>query len=160
MRHDGSPDDVYAMSISKAFQERKCADAGALSCDVRVAVDGDTAVVRVRRKLPTVGFPTIVRTLVPTGVTATERIEWAAAAPDRTRTGTLHVDFHGAPARMDGTIRLVAAPGGGCEAHVDATFTAPVPLLRGRLERMSAPVIDRLLDAEEATGRAWAAEAL
>ena len=45
MRHEVTVDQVYEMSCSKEFQERKCADAGALSWDVKVSVDGDTAVV-------------------------------------------------------------------------------------------------------------------
>lgn len=160
MRHAGTPAEVYAMSTSKAFQERKCVDAGALSYDVDVTVDGDTAVVRARRKLPTVGFPSIVRKLVPGGgVTSTETISWGPAAADGSRTATLHVDFHGAPAKMDGSIVLTAASDGGADATVDADFVAHVPLIGGKVEKMSAPIIDSVMDAEEATGRSWTAEA-
>jgi hypothetical protein len=43
MRLPISTADVFAMSCTPQFQERKCADAGALSWDVTVIVDGDSA---------------------------------------------------------------------------------------------------------------------
>jgi hypothetical protein len=150
---------VYEMSTSKAFQERKCADAGALSWDVTITVAGDTAEVRTKRKLPTIGFPALIRKIVPAGVTSTETITWEPPAADGTRTGRLHVNFHGAPARMHGTIRIEPLPTGFARVVVDAEFAALVPLVGKQVEKLAAPIILGVIDAEEQTGKAWAAAA-
>ncbi|MEO9137542.1 MAG: DUF2505 domain-containing protein [Jatrophihabitans sp.] len=158
MQHDIDCHTVYEMSHSKEFQDRKCADAGALSWSVQVTVDGDTAVVRTRRKLPTVGFPPLLRKVMPSGVTSTETIAWSAAAADSSRTATLDVDFHGAPARMSGTITLTPGQDGGACIVVDAEFKAIVPIIGGRIEKLAAPIILSVIEAEEQTGRAWVAD--
>lgn len=157
LTHDRGPADVYAMACSKQFQERKCSDAGALSWDVTITVDGDSAVVKTKRKLPTFGFPAMLRKIVPLGVTSTETITWSAPAADGSRTGDLHVDFHGVPARMSGTLRL-RPEGTGSTVSVDAEFTALVPLVGGKLEKLAAPIIIEVIDAEEKTGRSWMAD--
>ena len=107
MRNDISAGEVYEMSVTKEYQEKKCRDAGALSYDVTIERDGDVAVVRTKRKLPTVGFPSLLRKFVPAGVTSTETVTWGPAASDGSRSAQLSVDFHGAPASMKGTIRVV-----------------------------------------------------
>ena len=158
MRHEITAAQVYEMASSQQFQERKCVDAGALSYDVEVAADGDTAVTRTKRRLPTVGFPSLIQKFVPLGVTSTETVTWAAAAADGSRTGTLHVDFHGAPAKMNGTISIVPLSDTACEVRVDAEFTAPIPVLGRKVEKMAAPIVISVIDAEEKTAQAWAAE--
>jgi hypothetical protein len=159
MRHPISTHDVFLMICAQEFHERKCADAGALSWDVAIARDGDTAVVRTKRKLPTVGFPSLLRKVVPSGVTSTETITWGAAEADGSRSAQLHVDFHGAPARMAGTIHL-APHDDGAQVLVDAHFTATVPLVGRKVEKLAAPIILSVIDAEEATGKAWVADSV
>lgn len=153
-------DKVFEMMCTKEFQERKCVDAGALSYTVSVERTDDGAVIKARRKLPTSGFPSLLRKLVPAGVTSTETITWGAQEADGSRTAQLHVDFHGAPASMNGTVRLI--PDGPDAAHIliDADFRAHVPIVGKKVEGVAAPIILSVIDAEEATGRAWAAETL
>lgn len=158
MHNDLSAEQVYEMSTSKDFQERKCRDAGALSFDVVVIEGADGATVRTRRKLPTVGFPALLRKFVPSGVTSIETVTWGAAAVDGARTAQLSVDFPGAPAGMKGSIRLVPAGATASDVVVDAVFTARVPLVGGKVEGFAAPIILSFIDSEEATGQAWAAE--
>lgn len=158
MQHEITPADVYAMSITHAYQERKCLDAGALSWHIDIAVDGDTAVVKTRRKLPTVGFPSLLRKVVPSGVVSTETISWGAAAADGRRTAGLHVDFHGAPAHMGGEIRLEPVSELASRLVVEAEFTAQIPLVGGKIEKLAAPIILGVIDSEERTGRAWVAD--
>lgn len=158
MEHDIDCRKVYEMSHSLEFQDRKCADAGALTWNVKVTVDGDTAVVRIKRKLPTVGFPALLRKVVPSGVTSTETIAWSAAAADESRTATLHVDFHGAPARMSGTITVEPDGNGGSCIVVDAEFKTMIPIIGGKIEKLAAPIILGVIEAEEQTGRAWVAD--
>jgi hypothetical protein len=158
MHNDIPADAVYEMSTSKAFQERKCQDAGALSWDVSIEDGPDGAIVRTRRKLPTVGFPKLLRKFVPAGVTSTETIVWGPPAADGTRTASLDVDFHGSPATMKGTIRVLPDGASACTVVVDAEFKAHVPLVGGKIEGFAAPIIMSVIDAEEQTGQAWVGE--
>jgi hypothetical protein len=149
---------AYEMSTSKQFQERKCRDAGALSWHVTVVEGAYGATVKTKRKLPTVGFPSLLRRLVPSGVTSTETIVWGPVAADGSRSAELSVDFHGAPASMKGTIRIVPDGTDASTVLVDARFKAHVPLVAGKVEGFAAPIIMSVIDAEEATAEAWAAE--
>jgi len=160
MRNEISAADVYEMSTTERFQEKKCQDAGALSWDVTVERrSDDTAVVKTKRKLPTVGFPSLLRKFVPSGVTSTETIAWGPASPDGSRVGRLSVDFHGAPASLKGTISIMAEGATASTVRVEAEFKAHVPLVGGKIEGIAAPIIIGVIDAEEATGKAWAAGA-
>jgi hypothetical protein len=156
MHNDIPADQVYEMSTSKAFQEQKCRDAGALSWDVRVTDAPTGATVKTKRKLPTVGFPSLLRKFVPSGVTSTETIVWGASTGDGARTARLSVDFHGAPASMKGTITVVP-DGPASTVVIDAEFRAHVPLIAGRVEAFAAPIIMSVIDSEEATAKAWVA---
>jgi hypothetical protein len=159
MNYDITPDEVVAMSCDPAFQERKCEDAGALSWNVRVTPqdDGSTEI-STRRKLPTVGFPSLLRKMLPEGMTSTELITWAAPAGN-TRTATLKVDFHGAPTSMHGRIEVRPTASGGASVHVTAEFKASVPLIGGKVEKLASPIILDVIDSEQKTGTAWLAEA-
>ena len=157
MRNDITADEVYAMSVDQEFQERKCRDAGALSYTVTIAEGADGAIVKTRRKLPTVGFPGLLRKFVPSGLTSTETITWGPVAADGTRRAELAVDFAGAPAHMKGTITVVP-DGVAATVVVDAEFKANVPLVGRKVEGIAAPIIMSFIDAEEKTGQAWIAE--
>jgi hypothetical protein len=147
--------DSFEMAVTPAFQERKCADAGALSWSVTVEHAGDTVTVRTRRKLPTTTFPSLIRKFVPSGVTSTETLIWGCVEADGARTGQLTVHFHGAPASMKGTVRLVP-DGDHTDVVLDAIFTAHVPLVGGKVEGLAAPIIVAVIDSEENTAKAWA----
>ena len=157
MHNEVSAKEVYEMSASKQFQEQKCRDAGALSYVVNVTQGEGGAVIKTKRKLPTVGFPSLLRKFVPTGVTSTETIVWRPEATDGSRTADLSVDFHGAPASMKGTIRVVPDGPTAATIVVDADFKAHVPLIGGKVEGFAAPIILGVIDSEEATGKAWVA---
>jgi hypothetical protein len=149
--------DSYAMAVTQGFQEKKCADAGALSWTIDVTHSGAAVTVKTKRKLPTTTFPSLIRKFVPSGVTSTETIVWGPAEADGSRTAQLSVDFHGAPATMKGTVRLAPDGPDMTDVFVDAHFDAHVPLLGGRVERLAAPIIIGVIDCEEVTAKAWAA---
>lgn len=157
MHHDLPVPELYEMACSKRFQEQKCIDAGALSYDVHVTRTDEGAIVKTRRKLPTVGFPSLLRRFLPSGTSSTETMVWGPAAPDGSRSADLHVDFHGAPASLTGTIRIQPDGPDAAAVLVDATFTVHVPFVARRVEGFAAPIILGVIDAEEATSRAWAA---
>jgi hypothetical protein len=155
MHNDIALAELFEMICTQAYQERKCVDAGALSYSVSVTRTDEGAVIKAKRKMPTVGFPSLLRRFLPAGVVSTETVIWGPAAAAGSRTGDLHVSFHGTPASMNGTIRIVA-DGAGSAVLVDAQFKANVPLVGGKVERIAAPIILAVIDAEEATGQAWA----
>lgn len=160
LTYEASPDAAHAMSCDPAFQERKCADAGALSWNVRITErsDGGTTV-STRRTLPTTGFPSMLRKLLPAGMVSTEVIDWEpAASTDGSRVAKLSVDFHGAPAHLLGTIRVSPTKNGGTLVEVDADFKAGVPLIGGKVEKLAAPIILDVIDSEQRTGLAWVAD--
>jgi hypothetical protein len=146
--------DSYAMAVTARFQEKKCADAGALSWTVTVTQVGDAMTVKTKRKLPTTTFPSLIRKFVPSGVTSTETLVWGPPAKDGSRTAALSVDFHGAPAAMKGTVRL-KPDGDHTDVVVDAQFKAHVPLIGGKVEGLAAPIIISVIDSEEGTAKAW-----
>ncbi len=155
MHNDVPPAEMFEMICTKAYQERKCVDAGALSYDVSIVRTDDGAVIKAKRKMPTIGFPALLRKFLPAGVVSTETVSWGPAAPDGSRAADLHVSFHATPASLNGTIRIVAA-GPGSSVLVEAQFKANVPLVGSKVERIAAPIILGVIDAEEATGQAWA----
>jgi hypothetical protein len=148
---------VYEMICTEQYQERKCVDAGAVSHNVSVVRDGDSAVITAKRKLPTVGFPKLLRKFVPSGVTSTETISWGPAAEDGSRTADLDVHFHGTPATMRGTISIVPDGDEATLVVVSAEFAAHVPLVARKVEAFAAPIILGVIDAEERTAHAWVA---
>lgn len=151
--------EVFEMICTDEYQRRKCIDAGALSHAVSVVRAGDTAVIKARRKLPTVGFPSLLRKFVPAGVTSTETIAWGPADRHGARTADLDVHFHGAPAAMRGAIHIVPVDSVVTQVVVDAHFTAHVPVIGKRVEAFAAPIIVGVIDSEERTAQAWVAAA-
>lgn len=157
MTNEISAFEVFEMICTDEYQRRKCIDAGALSHDVSVLRTGDTAVIKAKRKLPTVGFPGMLRKFVPSGVTSTETITWGPADSGGFRTADLDVHFHGAPASMQGAIRIVPVDDAVTQVVVDAEFVAHVPMIGRRVEGFAAPIILGVIDSEERTAQAWVA---
>src|SRR6188472_2444664 len=91
---------VYAMKTNPEFQERKCADSGALQHDVAVRQNGAGALVRTRRDLSTDGLPDFVKSIVGARLSITETYQWDAPRADGSREGTLTVEAAGAPVAM------------------------------------------------------------
>jgi hypothetical protein len=154
---DLSAEQVYQMSTSRQFQEQKCRDAGALSFDVSISEGDGGAVVRTKRTLPTTAFPGMLRKVVPSGITATETVVWGHGATGGGRTARLDVAFHNAPVSLKGTIRVLPGGPNAATVLVDAEFRAHVPIIGGTVERAALPIVIAIIEAEETTGRAWAA---
>jgi hypothetical protein len=135
--------EVFEMICTEEYQKRKCLDAGALSHAVSIVRTGDVAVIKAKRKLPTVGFPKLLRKFVPSGVTSTETISWGPADADGARTADLAVHFPD-----DEMLTRVI---------VEAEFAAHVPVIAARVEGFAAPIILGVIDSEERTAHAWVA---
>lgn len=155
--YSASPETVYAMLTDVAFQERKCADAGALRQEVAVH-DGDAgARVVTRRDLPTDSLPDFAKRVVGTTLTIVETYDWGPRATDGARDATLVVEASGAPVALRGTVSL--RPGGsGSTLSVSGDLKAAIPLFGGKVEQAAAPAFVAGLRAEGRTGAAWLAE--
>lgn len=158
MHNDIPIADLFEMICTKAYQERKCVDVGALSYEVSVARADGGAVIKLKRTLPSDGFPSLLRSFVPSGLDFTETNTWGPAAPDGSRTAGLHLEFHGIPLSMEGTIRMVADGADSSTVLVNAEFKAHVPFIGGKVEQVAAPIVIGVIDAEDVTAKAWVAD--
>lgn len=150
-------DVVYIMKTDPAFQERKCADSGALQHDVAVRQNGAGALVVTRRDLSTDGLPDFVKSIVGARLSVTETYDWKGAAADGSRDGTLIVEAAGAPVAMRGTVRVEPVEAG-TNLTIDGDLRANIPLLGSRIEKAAAPAFIRALRSEHESGRRWLEE--
>ena len=151
------PETVYAMVTDKAFQERKCVESGAQRHDAAVSPVGDGARVVTKRDLPVDDLPDYAKSIVGQTLSVTETYEWAAAAGNGARAGTLVVEVAGAPVALRSTVRLTAS-GGGSEITIDGDLKASIPLFGGKIEKAAAPAVIKAIRSEQQTGQRWLAE--
>jgi uncharacterized protein YndB with AHSA1/START domain len=151
------PETVYAMVTDRAFQERKCVEAGAQRHEASVSPDGDGARVVTKRDLPADDLPDFAKSIVGPKLSVTETYDWGAAAADGSRSGTLTVEVAGAPVAMRGAVRL-AATGSGTQITIDGDLKASIPLFGGKVEKAAAPAVVDAIRSEQRTGTAWLSE--
>lgn len=150
------PEAVYAMLTDPAFQQLKCADAGALDYDVKVALEGAGSRVATRRDLPTHGLPDFAKSLVGSTLVVTETYRWGAADGQGSRDGELTVEVAGAPIAMRAAVSLVPSATGS-RLTVEGDLKASIPFLGGKIEKAAAPAVTGAMDSEYRTGRNWLA---
>ncbi len=102
----------------------------------------------VSRVLPK-GAPAMVERFLPSDGRVLQTDDWAAAdsAPDGERRGIWDVELPGAPASMDGTVRLTPTADG-CRCVREGSVTVRVPLIGGRAESFIADLVGRLTAKE------------
>jgi hypothetical protein len=156
-RYDADPTTVAEMLADPAFQERKCAEMGALEWEVDVARGSDGSLtVTTSRTMPTSQVPDFVRTMVGETLQITQVDDWGPPAADGSREGSVSVRIEHAPVRLTGTQRI-AADGSACVHDVTGDLTASVPLFGGKIEKASEPAIQAAFRKEGKVGRAWLA---
>lgn len=148
------PGSVFAMLTDRDFQLRKCEATLALSCTVDITGEPGAPVVTTWRRLPTDGLPDFVRAMVRDRIEIVETISWQAGSADCRRTAVVALCFPGQPIRMTGTLELRPEDGGTLGALV-ADLKAAVPLLGGRIEKATAPLISQAMAIEERLGQVW-----
>ena len=77
-------------------------------------------------------LPDFARRFMPERQQIEQTVDWDVAA----RTGRLGVDAKGSPAKLDATMQLAMADGGGCVNTIRWTVSVSVPLLGGKLEKL------------------------
>jgi hypothetical protein len=156
IRYAADPATTFAMLLDHGFQEEVCRATGAVSHEVSVDEAGGGATIRTSRELPTDDFPDFIKTFVGDTVHVVRVDQWAAAAADGSRDGTIVVEIKGAPVRLDGSITL-RPDGPGTAESVQGDLKASVPLLGGKVERAVEPSIRSAVAKEEEVGGRWLA---
>lgn len=153
--YDASPTEVYAMFVDQAFVERRLDATGALSRTAELTPEGGGIEIVTRRVLPP-HVPDFVRKFVGDSIELDEVEHWGEAAPDGSRTGTVHVDIKGAPVKLDAATALRPTATGSAYT-VTGTVKASVPLFGRKIEDATGPAVTAALDREAEVGRAWLA---
>ena len=87
----------------------------------------------------------------------TETQIWTPPAPDGSRTATITVDFS-APMTFSGTLHLSPGDQATTTITTRGKFTASVPFIGGKIEKVAAEQTQRYLVAEERVGNEWLAD--
>ncbi len=153
----GSPSDVFSVLSQEAFIVEKCQATGSLSTQVTVNQDSDSQVQTLTsvRVLPA-DLPAPAKSLVGDTITVTETQVWSAPGPDGGRSASVTVEFSG-PMGFTGTLELTPTQAGNSTITSRGTFTANVPFIGGKIEKVAAEQTQRYLSAEERVAGEWLA---
>lgn len=160
-RYDADLGAAVRMLADEEFVAAKVRASGALSQQVDVVGGPDEAfTVTTRRQMPTDGIPAQFRSLVGGSLEVRQVEAWEPPsgpdADDRPgRRGTVVVEILGAPVRMTGTLRLVAADDGTTVQHFEGELKASLPLFASAVEEATAEAVRAAITAEERTAAAW-----
>ena len=148
---------VSEVTLDPEFQDAKCLATGALSHEVDINTDGEHAIVKTVRRMPTSDLPDFVRSLVKDGITVVEADEWGPPAADGSRDATVEVRFAGAPIEMHGTLALRpdSPDGERAVARLQADLTPSTPLIGGRIDLACAQAVLAAIKVEERTAGEW-----
>jgi hypothetical protein len=153
----GSPSDVFSVLTQEDFILAKCTATGSLSTQVKVSQDSDSQVHTLTsiRVLPA-DLPAPAKSLVGDTITVTETQVWSAPGPDGGRIATVTVEFSG-PMGFTGTMELAPTQSGNTTITSRGKFTANVPFIGGKIEKVAAEQTQRYLSAEERVAGEWLA---
>ncbi|SDJ44367.1 Protein of unknown function [Frankineae bacterium MT45] len=154
LTHPAPPPAVFEMLTDPEFIALRCASSEALSFTQSVTTTGPETVVEVERTLSTAELPELLRNFARNGIKVHETLTWGPPAADGARDVQVALDFVGQPMKMRGTMRLVATPEGSALA-VRAELKAAIPLLGGKIEKVTAPFIISAIETEEKVGHEW-----
>lgn len=147
------PDSIFNLLRREDFILAKCEATGSMSTTASVEVEGDfSAIITNTRQLPA-DLPAPAKSLVGETITVTETQKWSPAEPDGSRQATVSVEFSG-PMKFEGNLRL-APSGSGSTITTTGKFTASVPFIGGKIEKVAAEQTARYLTAEEKIALQW-----
>jgi uncharacterized protein YndB with AHSA1/START domain len=143
----GDVESVFALATDRDFLERKFADSGATDVTVTCEQTPDGgAHVAIRRKV-TVDLPGFATKFLQPTNTLEQNEEWAPPSGDGTRTCTYHVEVHGVPSRIDGTVTL-SPDAGQTRQDIKAEVKVSIPLVGGKLEKLAVDSGTTMLQSE------------
>jgi len=156
LTQDHSPAAVFDMLTDPEFIELRCKAGNSTDIDHDISVDGETTIVKVDRTLPSADLPDMLKTFARDGVRLHEVQKWAPAAADGSRTAEIVLHFVGQPMKMRGTTTLSATPSG-AKLSIRAELKAAVPLIGGKIEKVTAPMVIETIESDGRCGKEWLA---
>ena len=138
---------VFAALSSEAWAHRKAEVLKDGSQVVRREDKPDGGVLLVvSRELPE-GVPGFLEKFLPRDGRANQSDDWGPAGADGSRRGRWSAEIPGAPAQVNGTMRLEPS-GAGCAYTIDGEVKVRIPLIGGKAEKFLAGMVGRLTEKE------------
>ncbi len=151
LRYDAPVPSVLAMRADPAYRAQLAEAAGVSDSATTVERDGATTTVVIEEQRPTQGVPGFAKKFVGDFTHTVIRESWTGTA------GTFEVETPGKPMHIAGSVS--AAPhGDGTVVVFDLEATASVPLIGGKLERLTAELTSEGLALEQDLGDRWLAQ--
>lgn len=154
MHYDCTVEDAYQMMTDPDYVTERATKTG--GSDVRVAVDtaGGTTTINLDRHLPA-DVPSYAKSFVGETLEVHEEQIWTDNG-DGSHSGTMTIEFVGAPAGAKGTLEL-KPDGDGSVCLINAEIKSSVPLVGGKIEGVVAEQMARAIRKEEQVGHDWLA---
>ncbi len=146
------PATVYSTLVDEAFLTARLRDIGgkgAALLDHRTSDDGPT--IRLRQGVDAQRLPSAVRSILSGDLVVEREERWRGREADGRAT------INGVPAEIRYRTR-VAANGDGTDLVVDAEVKVGIPLIGGKIEKVVAEQVTKLLAAEAEYAEKWLAE--
>ncbi|MGZ4625181.1 MAG: DUF2505 domain-containing protein [Kineosporiaceae bacterium] len=147
-----APDQVVRLMTDPASVTQRYEAAGFTSVAVAASTEGDRLVVETERDETGV-LPGPLAKITGGSVHLHQVDRWGPAGSDGSRTATWRISFRGVPGSIEGTICVTPDGDGSLLVH-EATVTAGIPLIGGKLESLT---IDQTIDKLRVEGR-WLTE--
>lgn len=141
-------DDVVRMLMTPAFREAVC-DAQKHMIDHNVSIDG--SVVTIEQRQDAGNIPGFAKKFVGAELQIIQAEEWTSPTH-----GDVTVTIPGKPGTISGTADL-RQDGGRVVESVVLDVEVNIPLVGGKIAKLIAEKLQKTLETEERTGRAWLA---
>jgi hypothetical protein len=145
------PTELFRLLASEEFIIAKCKATGSLSASAEVTLDPDNdlqgPIVLLSTRVLPADLPGPAKSLVGETITVTETQTWEPASIDGSREAHVSVEFSG-PMKFSGHLKLEPTTTGS-EITTTGTFTASVPFISSKIEKVAAEHTVRYLNAEE-----------
>jgi len=150
-----APDAVFAKYSDRTFLDGRLRAAGGIDPQItELLVDGEGSdrTVRIvsRQSIPASVLPSVVSAIMPGDPVILRTENWRPV--DGGFLADFDVVIKNAPASLQGTMTLTAAPGAGSAGSVVTIVgraTVPIPLFGGKIEGVIVDQVDKLLRFEE-----------
>lgn len=152
----GTPDEVFALRATEAFQDEKCLRTSPREHTVAVDEQGGRTILRTTRAMPTHNLPDAARSMVGDELIVDEVQDWGPPAADGSRRAQVTIKVHGAPISLAGTLEVYPTADGSHQA-LEADLKAKVPFIGGKIEKAAAPAISHGFDLEAEIINDWLA---
>lgn len=146
---------VIAMISDPAYVQEKGERTGSRDISVEVVVSDDGGFVITSTRSMPAKVPSFAAPFVGDTITVTEVQTWGPPADDGSASASVTVAFN-SPISYDGTIELMA-DGASTRAMNAGEFTAGVPFISGKVERVAADQTERYLAKEVTVAEEWLA---